>query len=412
MPLSRNVVLGVSTAVLVLTSVGLSSFSLFLPPIEAEFGRSRATATIPYAVAMLSWGMGAVLFGKLADEFGPRRVILGGIVLMAAGFTGMGLAQTLWQLSLSFGLLVGLALGACGLSMVSLLISRHFNTGRRGLAVSVVQIASPLNPVIFAPLLFFLITTFGWRAAALVLAGLLVGLALPLAWLGAQDPGTSGSMRRARIGWGPGLSCLRHPPIIVLFLGRFACGLAFFQIAHLFAIALSKGFSAAAGATALSAFGASAAGWALLFGWLADRHGRARMLALSYMVRGVGTIALAFPIPNELWFYLLMVVGVGPTFASVAVNSVMVYESVGPRLAGLVLGLSFIVHQIGSAGGPLIGSFVYDSTGTYDGFLLVMGLILFASGALTCTLTDAGARLPEAAAARARAPAPLPGEGR
>jgi predicted MFS family arabinose efflux permease len=58
----------------------------------------------------------------------------------------------------------------------------------------------------------------------------------------------------------------------------------------------------------------------------------------------------------------------------------MFYEIVGPRMAGVILGLSFIVHQIGSAGGPMVASIVYDQTGSYDGFMIVMGLILLASG--------------------------------
>jgi predicted MFS family arabinose efflux permease len=71
---------------------------------------------------------------------------------------------------------------------------------------------------------------------------------------------------------------------------------------------------------------------------------------------------------------------IGPTFGTVAVGNVMFYELVGPRMAGVVLGMSFIVHQIGSAGGPMLASIVYDQTGSYDGFMVVMGIILLASG--------------------------------
>jgi hypothetical protein len=72
---------------------------------------------------------------------------------MAAGFFGMGLSQNLWQLSLSYGILVGLAKGAAGLVIISLLVAKHYEANRRGLAVSVIQTASPLSPVFFPPLL-------------------------------------------------------------------------------------------------------------------------------------------------------------------------------------------------------------------------------------------------------------------
>lgn len=398
MQLRPPVILVLLTAVVLLTSVGITSFSLFLPPIEADFNWSRATVTLPYTVAMIAWGLSAPLAGKLADDYGARRVILGGIVLMAAGFLGMGVAQNLWQLSLFFGLMVGFAMGACTLSTVSLLVSQHFDSRSRGLAVSAVQTASPLNPIVFAPLLFVLVQAFGWRVAALTTSGLLLAIAFPLAWLGARDPNRSHGGSRDRVSWRGCIPYLLNRPMIVLFLARFSCGFAFFQIAHLVALTLSKGFGVAAGATAVTVFGASAVASALLFGWLSDRYGRARILGLSYFVRGLGTLAFAFSIPSELWFYLLVAVAIGPTFGTVAVNNVMFYEAVGPKLAGVVLGLSFVVHQAGSASGPLLGGIIYDLTQSYDGFTLAMGLILLAAGAVTYNLKDT--ELPRQAALR------------
>jgi MFS-type transporter involved in bile tolerance (Atg22 family) len=72
----------------------------------------------------------------------------------------------------------------------------------------------------------------------------------------------------------------------------------------------------------------------------------------------------------------------GPTFGTIAVQNVMFYEIVGPRMAGVILGLSFIVHQIGSAGGPMLASLAFDMTGSYDGFMIIMGVIFLVSAAL------------------------------
>ena len=395
MQLSRTSVLLLCSAVVMMTSTGMSSFSLLLPPIEAEFGWSRAMATVPYMVAMIGWGAGAVLFGKLADDFGARRVVLGGILLMAAGFLGMGLSQNLWQLSLSYGVMVGMAMGACSLVIMSLLVSKYFDAGSRGLAVSMIQAAPPLSPLVFAPLLFFLIVAFDWRMAALATSALLVALALPLAWLGARDADVTRITRHDRLGWGACLPYLRNPTMILLFAARFSCGVAFFQIAHLVALSMSKGFEPATGAKAVSVFGGAAVVSALLFGWLSDRYGRARMLGLTYFVRGVGTLLLALDIPNEIFFYVVVALAVGPTFGTVAIQNVMFYEIVGPRMAGVILGLSFIIHQIGSAGGPMIASIAFDLTGSYDGFMVAMGLILVASSILIYSVRDSVTQMPE-----------------
>lgn len=395
MRLSRNAVLFICAAVVTLTSSGMSSFSLFLRPIESEFGWSRAMVTVPYMVAMIGWGAGAVLFGKLADDLGARRVILGGICLMAGGFIGMSFSHNVWQLSLTYGVMVGMAMGACGLVIVSLLISKHFDVKNRGLAVAVIQTAPPLSPLLLAPLLYFLITSFSWRAAALASGVALGAVALPLAWLGAREPDTAWNRRRHRAAWAECLPYLRNRSMLLLFAARFSCGVAFFQFAHIVPLTLSKGFDPATGATAVSIFGAAAAASALLFGWLSDRYGRVPVLALTYFVRGVGTLLLVLDIPNRALFYALVAISMGPTFGTIAVQNVMFYELVGPRMAGVILGLSFIVHQIGSAGGPMLASIVYDASGTYDGFMTAIGLILLASAVLIYSTINSTMHFPE-----------------
>jgi MFS family permease len=389
-------------AVVTMTSIGMNSFSLFLRPIEAGFGWSRTMVTVPYMFGMLGWGVGGVLFGKMADDYGARPVVLGGILLMAAGFLGMSLSQNLWQLSVSYGIMVGLAKGACGLVIISLIVAKHYDAKKRGLAVSVIQTASPLSPLFFSPLLYFLIEAFDWRAAALASAALLLAVAFPLGWLGARDPDDGATGRHNRAGWASCLPYLRDRSMLLMFAARFSCGVALFQSVHLVAIALDKGFDQATGAIAVGVFGGAAAASALLFGWLSDRYGRARVLALTYLVRGLGTLVLALDMPNEIVFYLVVALAMGPTFGTIAVQNVIFYEIVGPRMAGVILGLSFIVHQIGSAGGPMFASIAFDLTGSYDGFMMAIGVILLASAALIYGSMNSDTRLPEPALAKVR----------
>ena len=373
-----------------MTSIGMSTFSLFLPPIEKEFGLTRSMVTLPYMVAMLGWAAGALTFGKLADDRGSRLVVLIGIALMGMGFAGMGMSQNLWQLSLSYGVCVGMAMGACSLVIMSLLVSKHF-AANRGLAVAVIQTAPPMSPLLFAPIIYFLIRSYDWRTAALLVSVLLFLIAWPLAWFGARDPEGSLLNRSSRVGWSACLPYLRTRSMRLLFAVRFSCGVAFFQIAHLVALTMSKGFDAATGAKAVSVFGAGAVVSALLFGWLSDRYGRPRILGLSYLTRGVGTLLMALDISNAYVYYAVVALAIGPTFGTVAVGNVLFYELVGPKMAGMVLGMSFIVHQIGSAAGPMIASITYDRTGSYDGFLVVMSMVLLASGLALFWEGEAGA---------------------
>lgn len=382
MRLPRIAIVIMSAAVVTITSISMNAYSLFLTPIEDAFGWSRTTATVPYVFAMLGWGIGGVLFGKKADDLGTRPVILGGILLMAAGFFGMGLSQNLWQLCLTFGIMTGMAKGACGLVIISLLVAKHYDAESRGLAVSIVQTASPLSPFFLAPLLYFLIGSYDWRVAAMACGVLLLVVAFPFGWIGARDPDSSGAARRDSASWGACLPYLRDRTMLLLFAARFSCGMALFQSVHLVAIALSKDFDHATGAIAVSVFGIAAAVSAVTFGWLSDRYGRAQMLALTYLFRGLGTLAMSFDFGNPLVFFVVVALAMGPTFGTIAIQNVMFFEMVGPRLAGLITGLSFIVHQVGSGGGPILASVYFDFTGSYDGFLQIMSLILLASAAL------------------------------
>jgi MFS family permease len=376
--------------VVILTNAGQASFGLLVPFMETEFSWSRSEVTLPFMVAMIVWGISSPFWGKLADDYGVRPIMLGGVVLMAIGFAVMGFAQNLWQMSLAFGVLVGGAKGAASHTIGSLLISKHFDTAHRARAVGVLQAASPLHPVLFAPLLFLLITAFDWRAAVLATSATLLAIALPLGWLGLRDPDPESLGGRSRLSWTACLPYLRDRNMVLLFVARIACGLSVFQGVHMVTFAMSKGHSTAIGVAAVSVVGISMAASALLFGWLADRYGRPRMLGLSYAVRGVGSLLLALTVPNEILFFVLVAIASGPVFAAVAIQNVLFYEAVGPRLAGLMLGLSFIVHQIASAIGPQVASIMFDATGSYNQYQLAVGFILLFSAAITFNLKDIG----------------------
>ena len=164
------------------------------------------------------------------------------------------------------------------------------------------------------------------------------------------------------------------------------------------AIALSKGFDQVVGRDAVTVFGIAAAVSAVAFGWVSDRYGRAQALALTYVFRGVGTLVMSLDFSNPLAFYIVVALAMGPTFGTIGVQNVMFFEMVGPRLAGLILGLSFLVHQIGSSGGPILASVYFDVHGSYDGFLQMMSLILLASAAMVyITIRSDDAPLPEPA---------------
>ncbi|MCL5959277.1 MAG: MFS transporter [Chloroflexi bacterium] len=365
-----------------LTAFSYSSYSLFLPAFLREFNWTRGDVAIPFSLAMVAWGVMQPLAGSLADGRGTRPIILVGILLSAAGFLVMGFSHALWQIAIGFGVLIGTANSACGSMMFSILVSKWFTGPRRGSAVGVLQAATPASPIVMAPIVFYIITTFGWRYAALFLALLLLIVAFPLAYFVVRDPQADPGAAASHHATGQRgkrqdvLSQMRRPVLRNLFISRFACGLSFFIIPHLAAAATAAGLSATEGALAVSLYGFTSAAGSLAGGFAADRWGRTNTLMATYFIRGVGALALALPAMNPSWFYVGLALAAGPVFATVTINNVQIFEVVGPRRAGVIMGVSFVLHQVASALSPYAAGLVFDATGGYQISFLVLGVVM------------------------------------
>ena len=319
------------------TSFSFSSYSLLLPAFIAEFTWAHGDAALPFSLAMVCWGAMQPVAGSLADRRGTRPVILAGILCSTLGFLTIGTAQSLWQIALGFGVFIGIANSACGSMIWALLISKWFPGARRGSAVGILQAATPASPVVLAPLLFFIISTYGWRSASLVLGLVLLLIAFPLAYCIVKDPqAEAGAAHVSTAAQQRGsvqevLVHLRRGPLRNLMISRFACGLSFLIIPHLAAAATATGLTPAEGATAVALYGFASTVGALAGGLAADRWGRVPTLMATYFLRGLGALALALPVMNAAWFYTAVALAAGPVFATVTINNVQMFELVGPN---------------------------------------------------------------------------------
>jgi MFS family permease len=380
------------------TSFSFSAYSLLLPAFIQEFHWARGAAALPFSLAMVVWGVMQPLTGALADRRGTRPVILGGILCSTLGFVTLGTAQSLWQIALGFGVLIGTANSACGSMMWALLIAKWFPGARRAAAVGLLQAATPASPIVLAPMLFFIIAQYGWRTAALGLGLVLLLLAFPLAWVIVKDPlaaagavpGAPATPARGRVQDVRGL--LRRGPMRNLMLARFACGLSFFIMPHLAAAATAAGLTPAEGATAVALYGLSSMVGALAGGLAADRWGRVPTLMATYGLRGLGALALALPVMPAWGFYGAVALAAGPIFATVTINNVQMFELVGPKRAGVIMGVSFVVHQVAAAVGPYASGLLFDATGTYRVSFFVLGIVMLLALLPAAFTADAAAR--------------------
>lgn len=362
----RNWPLVAAGALMTCVAIGvLFSLAVFLDPMGADTGWSRAGISGAMTLAFVSMGLAGFGWGALSDRIGPRRVVLCGVILLGLATVLASRAGSLLGFQIWFGVLTGIAAGsffAPVLAATAASFEKH-----RSLAVSLVSAGMGVAPMTIAPLAGWLVTQYGWRTTQLMI-GIAVWLVLlPAVWFIRTSP-----PRHA--GAGPGADgeptmsagqALRSRAFIVLAAAFFACCAAHSgPIFHTVSYAIGCGLPMVSAVTIYSMEGAAGLGGRLLFGVLADRVGAKRVLVAGLLIQAFA--AASYLLVRRLeGFYAVAFVfglaygGVMPLYASLA------REAFGARILGTVLGAASLVSSMGMALGPLVGGWLYDRFGSY-----------------------------------------------
>lgn len=370
----------VGGCIIVLVSFGIrATFGLFQLPIATEFGWPRAEFSLAIAVQNLAWGIGAPLFGALAERYGDRLAILAGMAAYIAGLVLSTLAATpLAHQMLEF--VVGLGIAGTGLGVVLAVVGRAASDRNRSMALAIVTAAGSAGQIVFPPLTQALLARLHWGEVFLVFAVAIAALALVLPLLRAPPRPARAelaeSLRSAL------LRAVRDPSYTMIFLGFFACGFHLgFLTAHFPALVaetcgpidpagllagIGLGTTAALGAASLAVIGVFNIAGTLAAGWLGRTWQRKTLLAIIYAARAAaGAVFILLPVTPESVLAFAVVSGL-LWLATVPLTSGLVAHLYGLRYMGTLYGFVFLSHQIGSFLGIWLGGALYDRYGTYD----------------------------------------------
>jgi MFS family permease len=357
------------------------SFSVFFVPLVEEFRWSRGLTAGALSVSAVVQGLCAPLAGIVADRFGSRPVIVGGVIVLAAASMLASTIQTPWHLYLYTGVLGALGIMAVGWVPTGLLLSRWFQA-RRGRMAGIAFSGMGFGVFAIGPLTQWLIAATTWRTASLLLGlGTLI-LLLPLVLWAVRDPppatlsvGTTasglaspGQPTRARPRDATLGEALGTRAFWALFAAYFFTPLAVFPVAtHAVAYAVDQGYPAMLAATAFGAMGLMSSVGRVGFGFATDRIGGPLTATLSYACTAAGTAALVALsiVPSPAWlvvFSLLFGLGFG---ARGPIITAMASELFGGRRFGVIYGVLNLGNGIGGALGPWFGGAVHDVTGSY-----------------------------------------------
>ena len=375
---------------IVVTCVGfgaMMSLSVFLQPMAQAMGWSRTGIATAALLNFLSMSVGAFAWGALSDRFGTRAVVMSGGVLLGAGLVTASRAPSLGWFQVLFGVLVGLAAGSLYAPMTS--TTTRWFTRHRTLAVALVSAGLSFGTTFMAPLARYLISTYDWRTAMLLIGDLVWVVVIPAALLIRNPPVTAAAAGVAAGGEGEsGFTvgqALRTPQFLAIALTHFACCAAHSgPIFHMVTNALDHGVSAMAAATVFSVAGLASFSGKIVCGLVADRVGAKRTLIAGLAVQAAA-ISL-YLITSQLGTFYAVAAVFGFAYGGVMpLYAVVVREYFGQRIMGAVFGAVSTVATLGMALGPVAGGWLYDAFGSYA--FMFIGSCAIGVGAVAIALT-------------------------
>jgi MFS family permease len=364
------------------------SLPVLLQPIARDTGWSVTGVSSAMTIGFLAMALTSMIWGTLSDRLGPLPVVLTGSVVIAASLALASLATSLVAFQFTFGVMVGGATAAIFAPMMAT-VTGWFDT-HRGLAVSLVSAGMGMAPMTMAPLVAWLVSDHDWRTTLQILALVVAGIMIPVAFLVRRPPAleaqpsspSDGTVPEREMSLG---EALRSPQFVVLLLTNFfCCATHSGPIIHTVSYAVSCGIPMIAAVTIYSVEGLAGMGGRIAFGLLGDRLGAKRVLVAGLFAQAFG--ALGYVFVRELAAFYAVAALFGFIYAgTMPLYSVLIRENFPLRMLGTVIGGTAMAGSLGMATGPVAGGLIYDTFASYA--WLYIGSWAVGLGAFVIALT-------------------------
>lgn len=375
------------------------ALAAFVLPLEAEFGWRRSALTGVFATYMLVSGLAAPLAGFIFDRFGPRVIYGAGLLLLGAAAIVAARAQSLWQIYLGAGAMMGAGAAATGMVCATTLIARWYRS-RLTTAIAIAYAGAGCGTLVLLPVAQALIDALGWRDAWLLMAALpliAAPLCIALPWRRLAHPPTAATLPHAKSSPGPREPL--HPTtaagqvsVPVLTASKSATRMAalraawadpcYWQLAQIFFFTALASYHVTPQVVAMLIEGgmkpivaASAYGFAGLLstigiigaGWLGDRLGHQRAGLTSFVLTTLGLVGLLWVAMTGSPLGLLMYVagfGLAQGARGPIVSMLSNRLFAGPA-AATIYGTIYALMALGAAIGAWTGGVLHDATEAY-----------------------------------------------
>ncbi len=358
-----------------------ASYGVFLTQFVEQFKWSRAAVSGASSLAFFVMGFFATVGGRLTDRYGPRLTMLLCACFMGVGFLLVSQVNQLWQLYLAYGVVAAIGNSSGDIALLPT-VARWF-VRRRSLMSSMVKVGTGIGMFVIPILASWLILTYNWRVAYIVLAVLILLMVIGFSRLLKRDPSEMGLEPYGAANGHSGRAFDPGPNLALretLRTWQFwtMCS-AYFLVwyvtqavmVHTAAHAIDIGLSMARAAGVVSIIGAASIVGRLTMGALGDRITVRRAVVVDFTILLAALIWLQFAGSSWMLYPFAVVYGFahGGAFA---VPSPLMAEMFGIKAHASTLGMLFFVGQVGGAIGPIITGQIFDVTHSYQIAFLIL----------------------------------------
>jgi len=351
------------------------AFGIFFKPLLADFGWPRASLAGAHSLAFLLMGFLGIFVGRLNDRFGPRVLLTVTSLFFGMGLFLMSTVDSLWQVYLFYGIMVGIGLSP--VDVIALSTTARWFVRRRGMITGMVKVGTGAGQFFIPLASSLLILSFGWRTSYILLAAFATLMLAGMGQLMRRDPsqmgllpdgdtqvGSAGSDFVERgLSLSEAIRTRQFWTICFTNLTVVFCLMIIFL--HIVPHAMDIGIPATTAAGVLSTIAGSSVIGRLLVGFTADRVGYR-----TCMICGCTLLISAFlwlQLADNLWmlYFFAVFYGIGHG-GHLTLISPLVAEHFGIRCHGLLFGIVAFAGTVGGAIGPILGGHLFDITGSYS----------------------------------------------
>ena len=359
----------VAASIVVIISLGIrQTFGLFYFDFNTDLDISISHFGFVMGLQLLLWGVFSPLFGVLTDKYGGAVAIfigfafyLIGVLLFYSGYNTGG------YFTLTIGVMIGIGLGSTAIGVPVSVVAKHFPASNRTIATGIVTCAGSFGYFVSPLLVRYSLVETGWENTLLYFS-LLLGLGLVVALfvstpkipLGVNQDNNQTAIEALK-------EAFANKSFIYLTLGFFVCGWHIALVAtHIPTYMADKGLPDWTPAMVLALIGVFNMAGTITSGYLATRYSKKKILSAIYLLRGVSIIYFIF-LPPSIFNSVVF----GVTFGFLWLSTVpptngIVAHIFGTKYVGLLYGIVFVSHQIGSFLGAYLGGVFYELNGNFD----------------------------------------------